>query len=97
MHRKAREMGDHETALKILAALTPRQAKQLGRDIKNFSEQRWSRAREGAMQDALRLKVDQHPLLREALLQTGDALIAEASPFDHVRCVLPIVPSPDSY
>ena len=47
MVAKARLFGDDETATKILAAPHPAEAKNLGRVVRGFDEERWQAARYG--------------------------------------------------
>lgn len=82
MYRKAITFGDHATARRIFEAPTPGEAKQLGRLVAGFNEAQWERERERVMVEGLKRKVMQRQALYDALLQTGDRIIAEASPYD---------------
>ncbi len=84
MWRKAMAMGDEKTAAKILVSKTPGDAKKLGRSVKPWDEAKWLQIRSEVMEAALRLKTQQHAQIKKSLLQTGDACLAEASPFDAV-------------
>jgi ribA/ribD-fused uncharacterized protein len=84
MYHKAMLMGDAHTANRILQAKTPRQVKDLGRLVKNFSEERWVAEREGIMYRALWLKTTQHKEVRDMLLATAGNVLAEASPYDRI-------------
>jgi ribA/ribD-fused uncharacterized protein len=62
--------------------LHPRAAKQLGREIRNYDEQRWECVRQGFMVYVNYLKYSQNPDLGQKLLDTGKLILAEASPKD---------------
>jgi ribA/ribD-fused uncharacterized protein len=68
-----KQMGNH---------LTCAQIKSLGRKVGNFDARVWNIRRRFHMRDALALKFWQNPELRKMLLDTGDAVLAEASPRD---------------
>ena len=68
---------------KIVNANQPNQAKQYGREIKHYNDRIWSNRRYQVMVDVLRIKF-QDPELKEILLQTGDRIIVEASPYDKI-------------
>lgn len=84
MYHKALLMGDGATAELILATPSPHAAKKLGRRVKPWDEALWVRERFGIMVRACRAKARAHPELKQKLLDTGDAVLAEASPFDRV-------------
>ena len=84
MYHKAIAMGDADAAEKVLTAPTPLAAKRVGRTVRNWDEALWNRVREGVMVRGLELKIEQHPVLRDALAATGDKILGEASPRDRV-------------
>src|SRR4051794_37718889 len=84
MYEKAMTMGDRATAKRIQRAKTPVEAKRLGRSIRPWNESKWNRVKEAIMCKALTLKVQQYPDIKKVLQDTGDALLAEASPFDRI-------------
>jgi len=84
MWRKAEFFGDHESAERIVAAGHPRDAKMLGRGVKDFDDQTWTEHRFEIVTAASRHKFGQHPELKEWLLGTGDRVLVEASPTDRV-------------
>lgn len=81
MYHKALVMSDSETAQLILDCKTPAMAKKLGRSVKNYSEEKWKKARNKVVLNGLRLKVEQNGL-QKLLKDTEDKIIAEASPYD---------------
>lgn len=84
MYRKALLFNDPSSAEKILEAETPLKAKKLGRQVANFDDKVWKEHRLEIMTSGLRLKFSQNPKLKEMLLETGDKILAEASPFDKI-------------
>lgn len=84
MARKARLFGDEIRLAAILAARTPAECKALGRRVTPYDDEGWTRERYGAALDMLRLKFGQNAELHRVLLDTGDALIVEASPTDRI-------------
>lgn len=84
MYQKALTFNDAATAQAILKASTPRKAKGLGRQVKNFDDEKWKKRREQIVIDGCMLKFRQHPRLKQQLLDTLDMELVEASPFDRV-------------
>lgn len=82
MWRKAMCFQDHETAKKILVAATPSEAQALGREVKNFDGMMWRKYWIGVAEDGNWLKFSQVAECREALLATGDRVLAESNPKD---------------
>lgn len=67
----------------ILSAKTPKLAKQLGRQIKNYNDEIWANKRYETMIEILKLKFS-NPLLKRILLSTEDKILVEGSPFDKI-------------
>jgi ribA/ribD-fused uncharacterized protein len=84
MAEKARLFGDDETRAKILAAAHPHAAKKLGRQVKGFDENLWCSARWDIVTRGNAAKFGQYTELGEFLLATGDRILVEASPHDHI-------------
>jgi ribA/ribD-fused uncharacterized protein len=84
MARKAELFGDNHVRGLILLATSPKEAKALGRKVKNFNEQTWIEHRESIMLDALRAKAANNPIVREFILNSGNTTIAEAAPWDRI-------------
>jgi len=82
MYHKALASDDFESARRIIAAPGPKEAKALGRSVRGFDEKKWSAEREAIMLTGLALKIEQHALLKRAVLQTCGHVLAEASPYD---------------
>lgn len=84
MYRKARFFRDDETASKILFAETPRDAKNLGRSVKDFDPVKWKKVCINEMRVGLEAKFQQNPQLKDYLIGTGRRILVEASPYDTV-------------
>lgn len=87
MWLKAMAFNDVEIANEILKVEHPKDAKRLGRKVKNFSDDVWYEKREAAMKVALRHKFsDENPELKEFLLSKrfDNKTFVEASPFDKI-------------
>lgn len=86
MFIKAVVFGDYETANKILATKDPKKAKQLGREVKNYDDEVWSRMRYKVMVDANKAKYGQNEELKKLILSDelkGKGFV-EASPIDGI-------------
>jgi ribA/ribD-fused uncharacterized protein len=73
---------DEEEREQIRAAATPGTAKMLGREVTLRPD--WQQVKYEVMLTALRAKFGNYQELKNLLLSTGDALIYEDSPYDHV-------------
>jgi ribA/ribD-fused uncharacterized protein len=84
MWGKAMLFADERTAGRILAAGHPKQAKDLGRQVRNFDQAMWEAHRSEIVVAGNTHKFGQHDDLRAFLLGTGDRVLVEASPLDTV-------------
>lgn len=84
MYLKACHFHDSSVALKILLAKHPREQKALGKTVANFSASEWDAVREKYMRAACEGKFRSDPELARRLLETNDAELVEASPYDRV-------------
>ena len=86
MWYKATNFNDEETAEDIMRAKTPKEAKSLGRKVKNFNEEEWLETREAAMWNAVYQKFKQNPELCRYLINpvTETRNFVEGSPFDKI-------------
>lgn len=83
MFAKAKYFGDEKIAQEILKAKHPKEQKNLGRKIENFDESEWAKVRVGFMHESVIRKFT-IPGLRKQLMDTGDKIIVEASPYDTI-------------
>lgn len=84
MAGKARLFGDAEAEQAVLAASHPKQAKDAGRLVGGFDEERWAEHRFELVVTGSVHKFGQDPQLRDYLLGTGDRVLVEASPLDRI-------------
>jgi ribA/ribD-fused uncharacterized protein len=82
MAEKARLFEDHEARERILAAATPAEAKELGRAVRGFENEAWTRARHDVVFRGNLAKFGQNPELWRFLLDTVGQVLVEASPED---------------
>ena len=88
MYLKAITFSDVEIAKEISEMHpdknTPLQCKKLGRKIKNFNDMIWNNLSSEVMYNACYAKFSQNKLLSDQLLNTGNRIIVEASPYDKI-------------
>lgn len=84
MAEKARLFHDQARLAEILATTSPAIAKKLGRQVSGFNDEVWLPQRWDIVVRANTAKFSQHAPLRQFLLQTGDRILVEASPFDRI-------------
>ena len=84
MWRKALLFGDDEIAEKIYKTKSPKSVKALGRKVGNFDEETWMENNFDIVVQGNLLKFQQNPDLLDQLLQTGDKILVEASPYDRL-------------
>lgn len=83
MYAKAIFFSDKYHANKIIGAVSPKQAKYFGRQVRNFDEQEWNKHRLNFMIEVLAAKFKE-PLMKSLLLQTEDKQFVEGSPYDKI-------------
>lgn len=83
---KAVEFTDYKTAQEIREAKTPKAAKKLGRQVKNFDAEHWSEVSYNYMKTIVDLKFRTNPKFMKVLLNIAwlDKTFVEASPFDRI-------------
>jgi len=87
MYNKAMYMGDRECATRILKATSPKEAKDLGREVKNYDDELWDSVRFQVVVLANILKFNSHstdPKLKEYLAKTESRILVEANPIDSI-------------
>ena len=84
MAKKAELFNDIEIRQQILESAKPAFAKELGRKVKNFNDEKWSKACFEIVVEGNINKFSQLEQLRKFLLYTGDKVIVEASPRDTI-------------
>ena len=68
----------------IMGSKNPKQIKKYGRLVKNFDENIWKENRYQIMSQGIYYKFSQNEELKQLLVRTADAIIAEASPTDRI-------------
>ena len=84
MAQKARLFHDAENYTAILKTDSPKVCKELGRKVANYDGVVWEQRRGEVLKTALRAKFTQNEDLKQALLATGNSILAEASPRDGI-------------
>jgi ribA/ribD-fused uncharacterized protein len=84
MASKARCFGDYTSERKIMAESVPLAIKRLGRGVQGYVEEVWVAQREDIVFQACLAKFQQNPVLAQQLLETGDRILVEASPYDRI-------------
>jgi len=84
MSEKARFFNDRKSRDLILESSHPKQAKDLGRKVVGFDEEIWKNERYNIVKRGNFAKFSQDERLKEFLLQTGNRILVEASPVDHI-------------
>ena len=85
MYLKAKFFKDEEMARRIVDyGYEPRDAKDLGRQVRNYKEEEWSKVRRDMMYKAILAKFKNNPSLKNQLLSTGNKILVEGTPFDSI-------------
>ena len=84
MAQKAKMFHDSANYTAILKATKPWECKDLGRKVTPYDNKKWSENRYEIAKTAVRAKFEQNDELKQKLLATGNAILAEASPKDDV-------------
>jgi ribA/ribD-fused uncharacterized protein len=84
MAEKARLFDDEVVLARILAAVSPAEAKKLGRQIGGFVPEVWEEHKFEIVRAGNWHKFSQHPDLAGFLLATNDRVLVEASPVDAI-------------
>lgn len=84
MYGKAILFNDLETAQEILNTPNPKDVKALGRKVKNFDSKTWDENCLVIMTAVNYQKYKQNPAFKKQLLETGNRILVEASPYDKI-------------
>lgn len=84
MEEKARAFEDADIRSKILGSSDPKEIKSLGREVRNFTVEKWSAVSKEIVVKGNVHKFGQNPQLLEFLLNTGSKILVEASPYDKI-------------
>lgn len=83
-HQKALAFGDLEIAEKVMRSWDFEEMKALGRQVRGYDNTIWNGIRQIVVYEGLLAKFGQNPELKQMLLETGDALLAEAEEYDPI-------------
>lgn len=84
MYKKAMLFKDYDVADMIMEQSHPRKQKFLGREVRGFNERVWNAKCKEIVVPGLVSKFLQDTYCLQTLLDTGDSIIAEASPTDRI-------------
>ena len=84
MSEKAKLFNDLDSYEKIMLADHPREQKRLGRKVKGFDFEVWSKVARDIVYKGCYAKFTQHPTLKEKLIATKGTTLVEASPYDKI-------------
>ncbi len=84
MAGKARLFNDMDVFEKIVKKESPKDVKDLGRQIQNFDPKIWDEHKYNIVRQGNLLKFSQDEKLRSFLIQTKDKVLVEASPVDAI-------------
>ncbi|MCA9814032.1 MAG: NADAR family protein [Cyanobacteria bacterium HKST-UBA01] len=84
MAEKARLFDDAEMLQEILTCKTPKEAKALGRKVRNFDKEAWDSASFEIVVRGNQAKFSQNADLEKFLLSTAPKVLVEASPRDRI-------------
>ena len=84
MYHKALFFGDEKVATQILATNNVAEIKALGRLVPGYDENLWSGVRQIVVYEGPLAKFSQDPKLKEQLMSTGNAFLAECAVKDRI-------------
>lgn len=84
MYMKAMLFKDTEIAQEILKTSNVAEIKALGRKVRNFNDKEWDKHKEEIITNGLYAKFSQNDTLKNKLLATGQAVLAECAVNDRI-------------
>ncbi len=84
MYEKARVFGDKDIMDEVMTLTDAQEIKALGRKVKNYDDHVWNGIRQIVVFRGVMEKFRQNDDIRKLLLETGDAILAEAAGDDKV-------------
>ena len=85
MNQKVLMFGQHDLSKKIMATDNPQEQKKLGKThFPEFSAEIWDRNCYTVVKRGIRAKFQQNDEIKRILLDTGNAVLVEASPLDRI-------------
>ena len=84
MYQKACRFHDASVANEILGTNDVAEIKKLGREVHGYDENTWNGVRQIVVYEGLKAKFSQNAELKEKLVDTGDAILAECAVRDQI-------------
>lgn len=84
MYQKACRFYDASVAKEILSTNDVAEIKKLGREVHGYDENIWNGVRQIVVYEGLKAKFSQNAELKEKLVDTGDAILAECAVRDQI-------------
>lgn len=84
MYQKACHFHDASVAKEILSTNDVAEIKKLGREVHGYNENTWNGVRQIIVYEGLKAKFSQNAELKEKLVDTGDAILAECAVRDQI-------------
>jgi ribA/ribD-fused uncharacterized protein len=84
MAEKARLFGDTDRLKQIMVEIDPARQKKYGRAVANFKADKWNAVCQELVFKGNLAKFSQNDYLKTKLLDTGDKILVEASPYDRI-------------
>lgn len=84
MAEKARLFNDENALDLILQSTSPKEQKQIGRQVKGFNIDLWNNNCRDIVYQGNLAKFKQNPSMQKELMETGNRTIVEASPYDKI-------------
>ena len=84
MYKKADIFGDEEIKKEVLSTNDVGKIKSLGRLVKSYNDTIWNGIRQLIIYEGLYAKYSQNKELKDKLLRTGDAVLAECAVYDKI-------------
>lgn len=84
MYLKAKTFEDWDTMKEIIECKTPREAKALGRKVRNYNDKVWDSMRDKCMYITVLAKFMQCREFKEFIIDNSDKTFVEASPYDSI-------------
>ena len=95
MYQKALCFNDDSIARQILAISNVAEIKALGKCVSNYNDHHWNGMRQIIIYNGLVAKFTQNNDLKEKLLGTGNAILAECAVKDHIWGIGLLMTDPD--
>jgi len=95
MATKARHFGDEYMFKMIINTTNPSEQKRLGRKVKGFDKEEWDSMAQDVVLMGNLAKFNQNQNFKDKLLDTSNATLVEASPYDSIWGIKMYIDDPD--